>query len=778
MTTNISTRLRRRKKRSGATLLRLALSLMSVFAAQLIVLGAGNDEALHVSSNFSVQEAVAPNASIELQVDRPVREGEGRLAVFIQATDVTGLFKPDGLRLRYQGNVWPLPLGESTLTVYLVSGEREWKEIARFQLRVGKAERSETSLESGPSETEADSTARFTRAKYQWPAAATATDEWMRAFAESISGEQSAAGASQNAGATKTDKKNRKIKFTPSLTLTVNSQPAQSTFPGPRPVRATFTEVNMQASLKNDSAYGIFSTQSSFDFAGSSFEQEALRFGTLGKDAPQIDLSSYLVQIQTGKVKYQLGHFSYGTQRQLINSFSSRGIEITVPFLQRFDFSVAAMNGTQLVGYDNFFGLNKSKHQMLSGTLGIEFIRKRPGGLRLEVSALNAYFQPISGVNRGVVTDLQRSRGLALRLIANDKAGRFHFEGGFTRSFFASPGDQSLNQGISVVPLPDLTRNAHYLEASYQILKDHALSKTKIANLSVAFREENVAPLFRSLGASTQADKIQYEFSVNGSINEITAQFGRTNFHDNLRRIPSILRSLTGNTHLGLAAPASALLNLKKSSVWLPRLGYSYDRVHAFGAEFPVNGGFEIDPSSVPNLIGTNQTFSADWQVKRFTWGYNLNRSLQDNRQTGRERADQAVLVNTGRVGIAASRKLNLNFDLSAESSFNKETGRIDRTYRVGPGVTWQLTKHMGLGANLSNTVAGDAARTSHRRNTEFDASWTYRFERGKEGMRRVSGQFFIRYANHYSHSLERLFFNDSLQKNQTLTANLGLTFF
>jgi hypothetical protein len=219
-------------------------------------------------------------------------------------------------------------------------------------------------------------------------------------------------------------------------------------------------------------------------------------------------------------------------------------------------------------------------------------------------------------------------------------------------------------------------------------------------------------------------------------------------------------------------------LNLAKSSPWLPRLGYSFDRVHSFGAAIPVNGGFEIDPSSIPNLFGTNQTFSADWQVKKFTVGYNLNHSFQNNEQPGRERADQGVLVNTGRVGISATRKLNLNIDLSAESSANKETGRIDRTERLGPGVTWLLTKQMSLSANLANTIAGDAAKTSHSRNTEFDCAWTVRFDRGKEGPRKVAAQFFLRYANHYSHSLDHIFVTDSLRKSQTLTANLGITFF
>jgi hypothetical protein len=726
-----------------------------------------DDQSPTVAASFIDKESVQSGEAIELVLSRSLETSEGRIAVFIGTTDVTSLFRQDGLRLRYDAKLLPLPLGESQVAVYLVSKDDEWKEIARFTLRVAKEKAGNSKFLR----------ARFsdfatpTRFSERGPFAPSQGDDRTTAD-EGESGQQPSAPSSQSSS------KKNKMKFTPSLTLAINSQPAQSTFPGPQPERATFTELNLQASLKSDATYGIFSTQSSVDFAGSSFEKEALRFGTLGNDAPKVDLSSYLIHFQTGKVKYDVGHFSYGTQRQLINGFSSRGIEITVPFLKRFDFSAAAMNGTQLVGYDNFFGLSKSKHQMLSGTLGVELLAKRPGGLRVEVGVLSAYFQPISGVNRGVVTDLQRSRGVSVRLIASNKSGRFHFEGGLTRSFFASPSDTSLNQGASVVVLPNLTRNAHYLETSYDILKNHSLTKTKKANLTVAFREENVAPLFRSLGASTQADKIQYEFSVNGSINEISAQFSHVNFHDNLRRIPSILRSLTGNTHIGLAAPASALLNRTKNSVWLPRLGYSFDRVHAFGAAIPVNGGFEVAPSSVPNLVGTNQTFSADWQVKKFTWGYNVNHSFQDNRQKGRERADQGVLVNTGRVGIAATSKLNLNLDLSGESAANKETGRIDRTYRLGPGVTWQLTKHVGLTANLANTIAGDAANTSHSRNTEFDASWTYRFQRGKEGPKKVSGQFFIRYANHYAHALERVFGSDTLRKNQTLTANLGITVF
>jgi hypothetical protein len=720
------------------------------------------DTRLMVTASFSEARAVLADEPIELSLNRELQGPEARVGILIGTTDVTSLFTQEKLRLRYNPKIWPLPAGDSSVIVYVVSKDGEWDETARFTLRVERQNNSDSQTEAKGSPLDAAS--RFNSGPSSEPVDQPVTDD--------------ANGNQQSATPRPAARRNVKEKFTPSLTFTVPSQPAQHTFPDPQPARATFIELTMQGALKNELSYGLLSSQSEFDFAGSSFKNETLRFGTLGNRAPDVDLSSYLTHFQLGNVKFDVGHFSYGTQRQLINGFSSRGLQITVPFMKRFDFTAAVMNGTQLVGYDNFFGINRSKHRMVSGTLGIELERKRPGGLRLEVSALNAYFQPISGVNRGVVTDLQRSNGVAVRLIASDKAQRFHFEGGFTRSFFASPSDPTLNQGAQVVPLPNLSRNAHYLQASYQILKEHLLTKSKKANLTVAFQEENVAPLFRSLGASTQADKIQYSVSVNGSINDISAQFSRTNFHDNLRGIPSILRTLNGNTHFGVAAPMSSLLNLKKPSVWLPRLGYSFDRNHAFAAAIPANGGFEFALAVIPNLVATNQTFTADWQVKKFTWGYNVNHSFQDNRQPGRERADLGVLVNTGRVGIAATSKLQMNFDLSAENNVNKETGRIDHTYRVGPGVTWQLTKHFGFSTNLANTIAGNVANTSDSRNTDWDASLTYRFVRGKEGLRKISGQFFIRYANHYSHAIERLIVSDTLRKNQTLTANLGITFF
>ena len=230
--------------------------------------------------------------------------------------------------------------------------------------------------------------------------------------------------------------------------------------------------MNMQASMKSDVARGPFNSQTQFDFVGASFQKEALRFGELGDRAPQVDLSSYLMQFQSGKMKYQSGHYSYGTLRHLMSGFSSRGMMMSFPVGKSGDFSLTAMNGSTIVGFGNFFGLDKRKHQLLSGTLGYELLPKRPGGLRVEAGLLDGWLLPVTGFTEGAINDAQRSQGVGFRLIASDPKQRYKFEGGFTRSKFLNPADPLLNQNANVREVPPITRNARYLDASAEILKD------------------------------------------------------------------------------------------------------------------------------------------------------------------------------------------------------------------------------------------------------------------------------------------------------------------
>ena len=76
----------------------------------------------------------------------------------------------------------------------------------------------------------------------------------------------------------------------------------------------------------------------------------------------------------------------------------------------------------------------------------------------------------------------------------------------------------------------------------------------------------------------------------------------------------------------------------------------------------------------------------------------------------------------------------------------------------------------------MSTTLASDKARTKRDRNINFDLQWTYQFaffENDK--FRKISGQFFIRYANTFVRNRNFVVLSNDLQKTQII--NMGLSF-
>jgi hypothetical protein len=488
---------------------------------------------------------------------------------------------------------------------------------------------------------------------------------------------------------------------------------------------------------------------------------------------------------QLNGAKLQVGGITFGTNRQLINGYGSRGVMLSIPLGKRSDFSLAAMNGTSIVGWDNFFGLDRRKHQILSATLGFEFIGDRPGGLRLEAGALSGSLQPISGFNQGVINDAEQSKGGSLRLIATDRAQRFKLDAGFTRSLFNNPSDPLLNQNQAVVPVKDTTRSARYLDASAALLKDLKLSEKKKANLTLNVHHERVDPLFRSVAATTQADRLQNAVELTGAVGEITATVSYQRFHDNLADIPSLLQTLSQQYTAAVSVPLASLwaggndgANQSSRSIWLPRLAYNMNQIHQFGRAFPLNAGFN-DPSQVPDQMSTSHDFSSEWQFPKWRLAYHFNQSFQDNRQPGRSLSDLRNQIHGVAFGLTPHTAFDLNLDLNVEGAKNFETARIDRTLRAGLNANWRMTPRMTLNVTASNAVAGDLDRIITRnRNTEFDMLWSYQFTHGETGWRKVKGQFFIRYADRYARTRDFIFGLDSLTRLKTLNGGINFIFF
>jgi hypothetical protein len=705
---------------------------------------------LSVKASFADKPSIAPNERIDLHLNRPLQSAEGRLAVLIGQTDLTAFFTLGETTLSYTPKFVPLPAGENQVTVYLVSQASEWKVIAQFALKVGPEAKPESDAaptgEASTNGTQANGAPADSQAAAQ--------GEKRKTFAD-------------------------KIGLQPSLTVGLKSQPAESHFPDANaPARARFTDATLQSTFRTEMKNDRLGYQSQFEVAGSSFQQEALRFGQLGREAPRLDLSSYLMQFNVGKTSFQAGHIAVGTNRHLINSFSSRGLSLTVPLSPVADFSLAAMNGTSIVGYDNFFGLNRRKHQIVTGTLGFELLPKRAGALRLETAVMHGSLQPISNFNQGNVTDAEQSKGLSFRVVTSDAKQRFKLDGGFARSHFNNANDPLLNLTTSIVATRPVTRNAEYVDATYNLLQNVKLTASKQANLAFNLRHERVDPLFRSVAASTQADRLQNQFEMVAALGEFNATVSHQRGNDNLSNIPSILKTAMRRDALVMGAPlASFLSRPDKPSPWLPRLAYMLDRTHQFADNTPVNGGFS-SASQLPDQLSLNQLFSSEWQVKSYRFAYRFNRSLQDNRQPGRELADLTTIINGVSIGLPALGRLDVTMDVNAERANNRENRRTDRTLRITTGINYRMTDSSTFAANLSATGAGDLGKTARARNAEFDVQWAYKFVVGKERFKKLQGQFFIRYANRYASSRDNLFGFSNLTKAQTLNTGLSFTFF
>jgi hypothetical protein len=703
------------------------------------------------AANFSSDAAVGSDAAIEIAFSRAPLTNE-KIAVIIDQTDVSSLFTQTENRLVYDAKLLPLPAGESTVKVFLIAPNGDWNELARFPLLVEEEKVEPVSTEE---KTTADKPAR--------PAEVTESSE--KEESETVE------------PAAETDKESI-FKFIPSLTIGMKSQPFQSNFPAEtRPdERAVFNDFTVTGSIKTETRFGIFASDSNFDFAGSSFTPETVQFGTLGREAPDIDLASYLMNIRIGKATFALGHTSFGSNRHLVDSFSSRGLSINIPLNKRFDITAGILNGTSVLGFKNFFGVGKIRHQVQGATLGIEFFPARQNALRLEITGFNGYLQAVNGASEGRVVDAERSRGFGLRLLTSDSSERLKIEAGYALSRFFNPQDATLDPDGNAVPLPPALRSAHYADISYRIFKDVKLSEDRHLNLTAAFKYEYVEPLYKSLGASPSPDRFSHDYALDGSVGEITFQFAAARSRDNLANLPSILKSLIRSNRFSVAFPLSAFFNDgEAASPFLPRIGYSIDRTRNFGESVPTNGGFEIDPATVPDLLNTNQTFSSAWQFPKFSVEYTYSRSFADNRQNGAENADNLGWVHGFTVGVNPLETLNFNAGLSFESQKNFEFGLVNRTKTLNVGASWNVFKGATLTGELSQTLAGDRAQTALNRNVNYSGQFAYNFSVEKGRFKKFGVQAFARFADAYLRSRDAA--NDLRNVTRTKIMTAGMTF-
>ena len=682
--------------------------LLGTLALVLSAASRGSAQDLSVTSNLPADGFVERDHAVELTLSRPLDPAVERVAIFFGSTDVTDLFRRERDALRYDPAGARLPSGERELVVYRVGVDDTWSEVARMPLRV---------VGRGG----------FSAAR------------WDPTLAFGIQG-----------------------------SLSEGHDPNEN-----EPTRdPAYQDLTGELTLASEHVRGGLRIVSETKVIGVTYEPQSLRFGTVGENAPEIDLSSYVVTLQRGDLSFSLGHVGFGEQRHLVQGFNSRGALLAYKPIDRIDLSMGVMNGSSIVGWRNPFGLSEPDHRVLGATAGIEAFR-RPGALRFEATWLGASRLPESNYNQGEVNDAEESSGVAFRVLTATAGRRLQLETGYTESRYDNPSDPKLAQGDELVPVEEETKNARYVQASADVLRNRKLFGTRTATVGIAFRHERIDPLYQSIGAYVRPDMLQNQLDLRSTIAGIQIQASGARSEDNLDDIETILTTKTKRGSGSVTLPLATVLGVRPPrAVWLPQLRWGMDRTHQFGEGVPPNSGFNA--SHVPDQVSLSHNASADWRWSRISFGWKFNRSKQDNRQTGRENADLRNRAHGFTLGVTAHERLRLDFNLNLERREALERDEVDKTRRWGVRGDLSVFDRTTLGASWAMTHFDAKNGIQERDDSTLDAQ----LSSFVPYLDRFGGQWFVRLSRTSNENLDTQIGVGDDRSQWSLDSGLNFNFF
>lgn len=533
---------------------------------------------------------------------------------------------------------------------------------------------------------------------------------------------------------------------TPSITLNNAGQLVERTSaaepPSPRRTFQDFTgSAALQAALRRD---GV-TLQTQWNVLGASEREQALRFSQRQHAAPLVDLADYSASLRRRGATLSMGTLSVGQQRHLLQGFATRGVSAALARGPA-ALTLFAANGTSIVGWQNLAGLADRGHQVRAAMLGVEVIPRRPGILRLEGTLLDGAVRPTTGFTRGAVVSAERSDGRGVALSAQSPGQRLRLRAEWAESRFEPARDDQLTGDTTLVPLEGTRRAARWAELAMDLLRQRRLAPHIAVDLSATLRHENVAPLYRSVTAQLQADRAEDAGELALAVGGVALRLAHGRTADNLARIPSVLRSAVRNTAMNAAVPLDQLLGSPAAPHrWLPALTASLTRTHAFAEGTPTNGDFR--PVDLPDQMSVVADAGAQWTLGRTRAAYRFNRSLQDNRQPGRERADFVTAVHTLSFGVTPRAGLDLTLDATDELQAQQEQEQQRRLRRLGATAGWQVMRLTQLTGGYTATLSRDGAASTRGMQGDVRAELSQGFDVGGVGAAGATrGRAFVRY--------------------------------
>jgi hypothetical protein len=533
----------------------------------------------------------------------------------------------------------------------------------------------------------------------------------------------------------------------PALVFTSEGQPGGGPRAMPDVRHAALEDVSVTAGLQSMHTRDGVSLRTQSNILGASNREETLRFAERPLDAPKIDLVDYIVTVERGSGSVSLGHVGFGQHRHLINGFASRGASASARWGSIATLSLAALNGTTVVGFSNPTGISAPDHRIAGGSLALELLPHRPGGLRVEATAVDGSILPVAGFQRSAITDAEASEGIGVRLHASDAGQRLRLEGGVSRSRSDYLPDAALSAGPRLPGITRVARSAWYADLTTDLLRDVAVGGIPLA-LAMTVRAERVDPLYRSVPLSVRSDVGSTEMDINGSIGAVAVRASVARLRDNLSDIPSLLTTDSKATSFALEVPVGSLV---RQAAWFPSISVAVQRIHQAGRNVPVNSGFT--ETHVPDQLSAVATVALQWMTSRWQLRVQANESDQDNRQVGREAADLLNSSYVLSVGMTPSPRVALTMDVGIDGARNAESGEHLHTGRWSASTRLQPFDATTLSATYTNTSAEERSFGMEQANSDLRVEWQQQlpFVRLSRG---TVPQVFVRYARqHFSSS-------------------------
>lgn len=533
--------------------------------------------------------------------------------------------------------------------------------------------------------------------------------------------------------------------------------------------------------------------------AGHSQRERALRFGTLGEQAPKTDLADYRLALGWRGHGAEIGHVTGGTHPLLVQGFASRGIGLEGRLGEQADVAVHVLRGSAIVGVDDLGGIEDAEHRLQMLTLGAELVAGRPGGLRAELSVLDAAVRSEAGFNVGSVPDAERSRGIGVRLAAASEDGRLSGGLALARSRFTNPFDPALAQAGELQPVQTEERHALSASLRWAALQQWPLGDAaagRLLDLSFDLRHDHAQPLYRSLGASVVPDQQATRAGMQLALKGAALQFGAATQVDNLARIATLLRTRTDEATSALSLPlatwfapaapepaaaadtggaqptradaAGPGLNL-----W-PTLALNGKWVHQRAVNAPAEEDSGIAATHRPDQVTREQQLNLSWSLGAHSLGYGVSRSVVDNRQVGRENADFHRLAHQASLNLTLGEAWRAALALARTRQASIETGLVNHTLGGSLQVDWAVNERWSVSGSVKHDLADDTRDLARAASDGAQLQFTHRF--GVPGIDKpLPGQAFLRLG--YEAQRQRDSVAASALRFRAAWVDLGLAF-